>query len=534
MSYIWEQKNRGISLYEKALIEARTMLEASDTKLNFRGNIAGLEKTGSVNLDHLKDVLTKAVTDAGGVPDENFTFEADGIKITPKTDELRLAITKAIKDDAMFTKAIAPDEGKPADSPEKLSENIGKMLMNIKDEKLRDALEQAIGNIYAGKMPNGAEPTPEQEATIARWKKIIERGSPEERNGIIVTLGNAISSGRIKLKGDGMYSVQDEKKSASVAIQMPAMFDAEPDDSMWNEMIVNDFGFPIINLGHPAVAKIIKSENPEEECPGDLKQFKKAVYGDKRLTAVFGEGGISRVVLGKMANLLTLGIAGATVDAGKRADRIIKELHEKGGRIAHRNLLVVDYDDIVDADPDNSELKIEAAVYSRAKKKAIGVLEVPVSALAQFYSAVDPLKSASIYIEVAASNDKIGKSLDECSAISGEALMEGPASWIAGKARAVQDFFTGEKATSPEKTDGGKIAELKEKWVECLNRNGHPPFYVLKPKSANKEVDVISNSATGQAGTSGGKVNMVTMKVGDHKGAIFMTPKDIELYFSAT
>ena len=517
MSYIWEQENRGISLYEKALIEARTMLEASDTKLNFRGNIAGLEKTGSVNIGHLKDVLTKAVTDAGGVPDENFTFEADGIKITPKSDDLRVAMSKAIKGDAMFTKAIAPEEEKPADSPEKLSENIGKMLMNIKDEKLRDALEQAIGNIYAGKMPNGAEPTPEQGATIARWKKIIERGSPEERNGIIVTLGNAISSGRIKLKGDGMYSVQDEKKSASVAIQMPAMFDAEPDDSMWNEMIVNDFGFPIINLGHPAVAKIIRSENPEEECPGDLKQFKEAVYGDKRLTAVFGKGRFSRVILGKMANLLTLGIAGAAVDSGKRADRIIKELHEKGGRIAHRNLLVVDYDKIVDADPDNSELTIPVTAYSRAKKCTIGNFDIPVSTLSHFYSAVDPLQSAKIYIEVATADEEFEAK------VTGSGSSAAPGATSAAKKS---------KTTELRKVDSETANKIKMAWIEKLNENGHPPYYILKPKSGNKEVDVISNSGTMHVGKS--KLYMVTMKVGDHKGAIFMTPEEIKLYFSAT
>lgn len=520
MSYIWEQKNRGISLYEKALIEARTMLEAGDAKYNFRGNIAGLTNIGSVKLGHLKDVLTKAVTDAGGVPDENFTFEADGIKVTPKTDELRVAMTKAIEGDSMFAKAIAPAEEKPADSPEKLSENIGKMLMNFKDEKLRDDIEQAIGNIYAGKMPNGAEPTPEQKETIARWKRIIESGSPEERNGVIVTLGNAISTGRIKLKGEGLYSVQDEKKSASVAIQMPAMFDAEPDDSMWNEMIVNDFGFPIINLGHPAVAKIIKSENPEEECPGDLKQFKKAVYGDKRLTAVFGKGGFSRVILGKMANLLSLGIAGAAKDVGKRVDRIIKELHENGGRIAHRNLLVVDYDKIVDADPDNSELTIPVTAYSRAKKCTIGNFDIPVSTLSHFYSAVDPLQSVKIYIEVATADNEFETK------VTGSGSAAAPGATSAAKKKKES------KTTEPRKVDGETVNKIKTAWIEELNKNGHPPYYILKPKSDNKEVDVISNSGTMHVGKS--KLYMVTMKVGDHKGAIFMTPDEIKLYFSAT
>lgn len=510
MTYIWEEKNRGISLYEKAILES-AMLEASEAKLAFNGDVSS---NPGIDLGQMKTVLEKAVTAAGGVPDENFKFEADGIQITPKSDALRVAMTKAIQGDPMFAKAIAGPSSATAAPSADVKEKIDTMLSNIKDDTLRNGLGQAVAYIYAGKMPNGADPAPEQQAAVAQWKETLEKGSPEARNSILVTLGNLVASGRIKVKGEGLYSVQDEKKSVGTNVQMPAMFDVEPDDSMWNEMIVNDFGFPIINLGHPAVAKIIRSDNPEEECPGDLKQFKNAVYGDKRLTAVFGKGGISRVLLGKMANLLTLGIAGATVDAGKRADRIIKELHEKGGRIAHRNLLVVDYAQIVDADPDNEELTIPVRAYNRARKQFIGnPFEVPVSALKQFYSAVDPVKSAKIYVEVATVDENLAKKLTESASVLGTALMEG-------------------KATCPKKVDAGTMKQLAENWVECLNRNGHPPYYVIKPKTDNKEVDVISNSGTMHLGDS--KLNMVTMKVGEHKGAIFMNQKEIELYFSAT
>ena len=75
-------------------------------------------------------------------------------------------------------------------------------------------------------------------------------------------------------------------------------------------------------------------------------------------------------------------------------------------------------------------------------------------------------------------------------------------------------------------------ASIREKFISKVKELGHPTYYVLKAKSANKEVDVISTSATAHAGTTGSKVHMVTMKIGDHKAAAFMTPKEIKEYFT--
>lgn len=486
MPYLWEQPNLGNNLYEMALNARKAIVEAEDN--------TGKEPEGS------GEETPAASKPAPGVdPAKDATQQAEKDK---ETGEELDAITKyAIK--AGFNK----------------------------EETL--AIKQALDNA----MSSGTFDGKTESEAAKKLGAAVKSSNPEIAKKAIEVTGKAIKEGKIILVDENnpqLYAKQKEEKKVSAPIEMPAMFEAEPDDSMWNEMIVNDFGMPIINLSHPAVAKIIKSDNPEEECPGDLKAFKKAVYGDKRLTAVFGEGGLSRVVLGKMANLLTLGIAGATLDAGKRADRIIKELHEKGGQIAHRNLLFIDAEELLDADADNDELKIPAVAYSRPKKTVLGKVDVPATALAQFYSAVDPIKSAKIYIEILASDESLQQSLNESIDGEADALVEGKGVFgrIAGAARGIQDKFTGEKATTPKSADSDKLSGLTEKWVSYLENHGRPPFYVLKPKSANKEVDVISTSATGHAGTSGGKVNMVTMKIGDHKGATFMSPKEINLYFA--
>ena len=104
--------------------------------------------------------------------------------------------------------------------------------------------------------------------------------------------------------------------------------------------------------------------------------------------------------------------------------------------------------------------------------------------------------------------------------------MEGPIS-------ALSHAIAGKSDPSKVTADGnGKFKELKEKYVKYLSDKGHPPAYVLKPKTENKEVDVISSSETGRAQASG-VVHMVSMKIGDHQAAAFMKPETIKKYFSA-
>lgn len=540
MSYIWEQPNTGNTLYEMAIIKQKSLVE---------GPTPPPSGTDSPTPDDKVKIKIQDGKDSPGTR-ETITGTLAKFHVTPSFDNYCVVLSKEDSEKCgagvkyLIEKQIleptdAMKSAKEADEKSAMengrAEVVKEAIRNFKNKDVQNDLAFAVRCLMNGVWFDGKEPNDQQKQKVEQCQELLKNGKPGQVLTLLKTITGLEQRGVISIDPNNfrLYKENNEKTQFTGDVKMPSMFNnAEIDDSMWDEMIVNDYGMPIINLGHPAVAKIIKSDNPEEECPAELKKFKQAVYGDKRLTAVFGEGGISRIVLGKLANLLTLGIAGATMDAGKRADRIIKELHEKGGNIVHRNLLVVDYDKIVDADPDNNDLKIPVTAYSRSKNAILGSFDIPASALAKFYSAVDPIQSSKIYLEIASTDKSIAKKLTESSDYAGPALMEGPA-WLAGKVRKIQDKFTKDPASNPEGGKGESIEKLKKDWVDCLNRNGHPPYYVLKAKTANKEVDVISTSATGGVGTSGDKVHMVTMKVGDHKGATFMTPKDIKLYFSA-
>lgn len=541
MSYIWEQPNKGNTLYEMALNEQKSLMEGPAPAGAGAGSPPSADKVKIKIADGKdNDATRKSVMDKLAECHVSPAYNGGFIELSKEDAAKCAAVVKYLVKQNILEPTDEMKADTAASEASTMENNRAEVVkgaierFNDKDTQYQLAL--AVRLLMNGAWFDGKEPDGQQKQKVAQCQELLKHGKPEQVLTLLKTITGLEQRGVISIDPNNsrLYKENNEKTQFTGDVKMPPMFDAEPDDSMWNEMIVNEFGMPIINLGHPAVAKILKSDNPEEDCPTELKEFKKAIYGDKRLTAVFGEGGLSRV-LGKMANLLTLGIAGATLDAGKRADRIIKELHEKGGRIAHRNLLFVGYDELMDADADNEELKIPAAVYNRAKKKTLGSVDVPAPALAQFYSAVDPIKSAKIYLEILASNDKIADSLNEAVDSNGSPLLEGKGVFgrIAGAARGLQDKFTKDKAESPKSAGSDKITEIKEKWVKYLEKHGHPPFYVLKPKSANKEVDVISTAETGHAGTSGGTVHMVTMKIGDHKGATFMSPDDIKLYFSA-
>ena len=525
MSYIWEDKNRGKSLLEMALDTKTAIMESMSVAVPLNAPQNG----GNF------DELNKAIADTYGVKvGQDYVIQANGnrpvLQCTPE-------VAKQIKNDPNLKQYVSGEDD-PAKERETTRTSIGDIIKSLDIDDARKR-ELAIGLhcIAAGKWFDGGDCTnPEQEKVVKSVMTALRSGDPSKAKETLLKVNAFTERAGIHpdKKNDQLFKKDHDGKMVTGSVQMPAMFDTEPDDSMWDDMIVTDFGMALVNLGHPAVSKIIKSDNPEEDCPADLKAFKKAVYGDKRLTAVFGEGGLARM-LGKMANLCTLGIAGATVDAGKRADRIIKELHEKGGRIVHRNLLLVKAGDIMDADPDNEELTIPCTAYCRSKQKFVGTsFDVPAAALKQFYSAVDPIKSAKIYVEMYSNFPEAESALTESANFDGNVLVEGPFSAIAGGLRKATDkLHITDKADDPsKKKDGGKISELKEKFIAYINKNGHPPYYVLKPKSDNKEVDVVSTSKTGQAGTSGKAVHMVTMKIDDHKAAAFMTPDEIKNYFS--
>ena len=539
--------------------------------------------------EQTRNLINQKLSDLGLKENTDFRFQNPQNQGDPTTLIVRKPNDASIIDkfkqscDALVTDTRSQDD----QDKEELGQRE-KFIASLIDQyppKIKTDVALAVYFLSQGKWFNGQNPADEKQANIVNtFVDAIGKRNAEQVKMAIQHIVSMITEGKIKVdpNNTGLYTVPNIEKQVTGNIQMPAMFESEPDDSMWNEIVITDFGIPMINLGHPAVKKVIASENPEEECPGELKMFKSKVYENPGLQKVFGKGGFNRVIVDKAFNLLTLGVAGATTDAGKRADRIVKELKEKGGMSTHRNLLLVKYDDIVDVDPENADITIKALAYNRANKKFMGELDVPAQTLAQFYSAVDPVKSSKIYIEMynnedvgdygfagsqnsgsgtydqntrnnilshigeASSIDK-GEPLFEYAGATAQSEIKQPlyeyilaTALAVGAAAAVpqiRNLVAGVRGGNRNNTvgnakenNGEQFAQLKKEYVEMLSKEGHPPSYILKPKSANKEVVVISKASTGHL--HGGKVLMVSLKIGEHQAACFMGPETVKKYFS--
>ena len=643
MSYIWEQPNKGNTLYEMAINKQRSLMEAnanhfytltdegkankaditaaggtltdSDNRACFVWDDA--DPTSKDTVNKVKALLGKKYLVAPGAGGAGGASGPAGRPFKLVDTEQKARVEKVLTDNGakfafkdntdgsvIVTVENADDDKVGTCLKELMKTNfladareqseIDTEVHNKREATLAKIIEQfpesvrlkvslACYNLAAGKWVDGTviEPGSKNEKTAETFLKAVTEGNEEQARTALSSIESAISEGRIKVNpaNSGLYSIANIEKQVTGNIRMPAMFNTEIDDSMWNEIVINDFGIPLVNLSNEAVKKVISSDDPEHECPGDLKLVKQKIYGDKRLKLVFGEGGFERM-LGKAFNLLTLGVAAATTDAGKRADRIIKELKEKGGITTHRNLLLVKYDDIVDADPDNPDIRITAKAYNRSNKKFVGDVDVPVAMLHRFYSAVDPVQSAKIYIEMYNNDEcgdygmsemtakkdmdtgkKLATSTEAASSLPEEPLFEycganrtattqkplyeyilctALAVAAAAAVPQVKNLITGVKgsgkangvnnAESGSDATGKEFAGLKKQYVEMLDKEGHPPSYVLKPKSANKEVVIISKASTGHM--HGGKVYMVTLKIEDHQAAAFMSPAECKKYFS--
>ena len=524
MSYIWEEPNRGKTLYDMAIIKQKALMEAGNP----------VTRTFSLKQNN-EDAVKLLKEEVAKFPKEyNAKFDNDAaptaISITFPNEEVYKRFTS--ESSPIYSRFLSaqPTEADKKQNSENSIADVLKSLDLPSDAKRE--LVTALTCLGHNMWLDGSKPEGDQVKVAEELKNDLHSGNAKELRERLLQIAEFCTKAGIR-PNDGntqLFKKTPEQLNITGKVQMPSMFDeAEVDDSMWNDMVVTEFGISMVNLSHPAVKKIIRSEHPEEDCPGDLKSFKKAIYGNDTLKAVFGNGDLERVILGKLTNLLTLGVAAATVDSGKRADRIIKELKEKGGHTMHRNLLMVKYGDLVNADPNNDSEIIKANAYCRSKKEFMGELDIPASAIHYFYSPVDPVKSPKIYLEMLA-NPKSDIKLESASD-DRLPLVEGPANMAAKLMRKGGVGTVDPGKPSAPLGDKDQFKELEKKYAEYISAKGHPPFYVLKSKSDNKEVDVISTSGTGHLKASGA-VRMVSMKIKDHEAAAFMRMEDIKKYFS--
>ena len=144
---------------------------------------------------------------------------------------------------------------------------------------------------------------------------------------------------------------------------------------------------------------------------------------------------------------------------------------------------------------------------------------VPMNHLTAFYSVVDPKASFKSYAKAMA---EVNKKSDNAK------LGVGGAAAAAGKQLLSKIPLLGrgaKKDLEAKESDG--ITKALGELAMYVKENGHPPFYLLKPKSDPKEIDRWSDEDAANG------YQMVTMMVDGHKAGMILKAKTAEALFKA-
>jgi len=330
-------------------------------------------------------------------------------------------------------------------------------------------------------------------------------------------------------------------------IEVPDAFNVEVDDSEWDNALITGFGFPMINLTSPLVREMLRAQDPSQQKRA-YKEFKKQLMSDPDVAKALGIGFLGTVGLrgGKEdaktdtdvridtkaesvdqdGNILVegpiSGIKNALKDiknALKSPVDVLKSIAQNKGTPCRRNNLVVMYKDIVGKAGDSNEavtaipLGVSGGVLVDKNKS----VPVPMVHLSTFYSVVDPRASFKSYAkamaEVNTKSDNANRGLGGAAAAAGKKLL----SKIPLLGRGAKNELDAEQA-SAETTAMGELAMY-------IKENGHPPFYLLKPKSELKEIDRWSDEDAANG------YQMITMNVDGHKAGMILKEATAEALF---
>ena len=323
------------------------------------------------------------------------------------------------------------------------------------------------------------------------------------------------TSGKLKNRNDttasmaGKQSVDDIKAELMRVlnqVEVPsALVLEEEDDSEADKAVVTAYGFPMINLTSTLVREMLRAQDPSAQKRA-YKVFKKQLKADPDIASALsmGIGGMLGVrgsgqsagrdtgaridasvpeknekteAVGQDGNPLMEGLLTTVKNAFKSPIDILKAIAQNKGTPCLRNNLVVMYDDIAGMDSDSNNtvkatpLGVSAGIFTDLNQQ----VQVPASHLAKFYSVLDPKKAFGSY----------AKAMAEVNTKRNNAKKD--AALATGNKKAAED--------------------LAKYFVE----NGHPPFYLLKPKSEPKEIarwcdEDMSNG-----------FNMIFITLEDHK-----------------
>ena len=343
-------------------------------------------------------------------------------------------------------------------------------------------------------------------------------------------------SGKLNIKGENTASLaQKNELSKAISqlvgqIEVPDAFNVEIDDSEWENAVITAFGFPMINLTSPLVREMLRAQDPKQQKRA-YKEFKKQLKSDPDVAKALGVGVMGTLGIGAKqkdakadlvskvgktesvnddANAVMEGAISNITSSFKSPVEILKKIAQNKGTPCHRNNLVVMYDDIEGKSGDSNEqvkaipLGVSAGLLVDLNKSVI----VPMSHLVAFYSIVDPKASFKSYAkamaEVNKKNSNASKSLEGKARMAGKKLL----SKIPILGSGAREDLKGQNANELMAAMGDLATYIKE--------NGHPPFYLLKPKTEPKEIDKWSDEDAERG------YQMITMLLDGHKAGMIM------------
>ena len=344
-------------------------------------------------------------------------------------------------------------------------------------------------------------------------------------------------TGKLNDKGENTVSLaQKTELSKAISqlvgqIEVPDAFNVEIDDSEWENAVITAFGFPMINLTSPLVREMLRAQDPKQQKRA-YKEFKKQLKSDPDVAKALGVGVMGTLGIGGNDDgaktdkktridtrtesvsgngaVLVEGPIGDIRNALKTPVDVLKSIAQSKGTPCHRNNLVVMYDDIDGKSGDSQEgVKVTPLGVSGGVlvDKNLSVT-VPMSHLSAFYSVVDPKASFKSYAkamaEVNAKSDNANKGLGDAAAAAGKKLL----SKIPLLGRGAKQELATQEADSATKAMGELAMYIKE--------NGHPPFYLLKPKTEPKEIDKWSDEDAANG------YQMITMLLDGRKAGMIM------------
>lgn len=343
-------------------------------------------------------------------------------------------------------------------------------------------------------------------------------------------------SGKLNIKGENTASLAQKNELSNAIskivgeIEVPDAFAVEIDDTEWENAVITAFGFPMINLTSPLVREMLRAQDPKQQKRA-YKEFKKQLKSDPDVAKALGVGVMGTLGIGAKqkdakadlvskvgktesvnddANAVMEGAISNITSSFKSPVEILKKIAQNKGTPCHRNNLVVMYDDIEGKSGDSNEqvkaipLGVSAGLLVDLNKSVI----VPMSHLVAFYSIVDPKASFKSYAkamaEVNKKNSNASKSLEGKARMAGKKLL----SKIPILGSGAREDLKGQNANELMAAMGDLATYIKE--------NGHPPFYLLKPKTEPKEIDKWSDEDAARG------YQMITMLLDGHKAGMIM------------